>query len=134
MLTWNPPPAEHLAEQNTMGTFPSDAVRGQLSDREEDQNAFTPVPEGFFDHFWTHATVPYGIWGRPPGGRRTSIPYRRVAEAFGSERNIDCFYLLDAHLNGVKSQVRSPHCAGCFMRLTRNRFGDGAETNYFQTS
>ena len=93
-------------EQNTLATFASDAAVGQLSNRQEDQNAFPAVPEGFFGvAFFDHAHVPYGIWGRPPGGRRTSIPYRRIFEAFGSEYNIDCFYLLEGYMNRVKSQV-----------------------------
>lgn len=90
---------------NTEGRFLSDLTYGRLD--ESTLNAFTPVPAGFVSDAWVNgATVDWMAWGRPIGGRTTSVPSERIFEAYGSLRNEDCFFLLDAYLNFLKTRVQ----------------------------
>jgi hypothetical protein len=93
-------------EINTVITFLNDAAVGRLSDRPQDANAFPAFPDGFFEERWfTGNSVPPSIWGLPPGGFNTPVPYVRLYETIGSGTNRDCFFIVQAAINYAKSDV-----------------------------
>ena len=98
-------------EMNTEGRFLSDITYGRLDDNR--LNAFTPVPAGFVSDAWMNGpNINTAIWGMPIGGGEgldnTNWPSVRIFEAYGSVRNQDNFFILDAYLNFLKNRVSLP--------------------------
>ncbi|KAJ5999011.1 hypothetical protein N7451_006821 [Penicillium sp. IBT 35674x] len=99
---------EHLMEMNTEGRFLSDITYGRLD--ETQLNAYTPVPAGFVSEAWINGpNINPAIWGPPIGGGQNLAnvwwPSVRIFEAYGSLRNQDNFFILDAYLNFLKNRV-----------------------------
>ena len=119
-------------EINTVITFLNDAALGQLSNRTQDANAFPAFPDGFFERRWfTGNSMPTSIWGLPPGGFDTPVPYQRLYETLGSGSNRECFFLLQAAINYAKSEVSYlpvpiiSLSRKSELMMVRNRHGDG---------
>lgn len=96
---------------NTEGRFLSDITYGRLDYNQ--LNAFTPVPAGFVSDAWMNGpNIDPAIWGRPIGGGQGLVnvdwPSVRIFEAYGSVRNQDNFFILDAYLNFLKNRVSLP--------------------------
>ncbi|KAL6234519.1 hypothetical protein BDW75DRAFT_241025 [Aspergillus navahoensis] len=121
---------EHETELNTEPRFLSDIAHGRLDDNTP--NAYDPIPAGFLADGWLNAPViDTSTWGLPVGGhptdpenRELEIPSVRIYEAYGSRRNIDNFFLLDAYLNFLKNR--------CWMwrRWNRGPLADSSMQRY----
>ncbi|KAL6229266.1 hypothetical protein BDW75DRAFT_245886 [Aspergillus navahoensis] len=121
---------EHETELNTEPRFLSDIAHGRLDDNTP--NAYPPIPAGFLADGWLNAEViNTRTWGYPVGGHRTDpnnreleIPSVRIYEAYGSRRNTDNFFLLDAYLNFLKNR--------CWMwrRWNRGPLADSSMQRY----
>lgn len=109
-------------ELNTEGRFLSDLTYGRLD--ENTLNAFTPVPAGFVADGWMNGpNINPAVWGRPIGAglrrlRNENQPSYRIFEAYGSVRNQDNFFILEAYLNFLKNRVRLPGNTSYCSRLT----------------
>lgn len=117
-------------ELNTEPRFLSDIAHGRLDD--DTPNTYDPIPAGFLADGWLNARVIDPVtWGLPVGGaeddstnRELEIPSVRIYEAYGSRRNIDNFFLLDAYLNFHKNR--------CWMwrRWNRGPLADSSMQRY----
>ncbi|KAL5040974.1 hypothetical protein BDW71DRAFT_212574 [Aspergillus fruticulosus] len=121
---------EHETELNTKPRFLSDIAHGRLNNNIP--NAYPPIPAGFLADGWLNAeAINTRTWGYPVSGHRTDpnnreleIPSVRINEAYGSRRNTDNFFLLDAYLNFLKNR--------CWMwrRWNRGPLADSSMQRY----
>ncbi|KAJ5151461.1 uncharacterized protein N7482_010713 [Penicillium canariense] len=118
---------EHIMEMNTEGRFLSDITYGRLD--ETSINAYTPVPAGFVSDAWINGpNINPATWGPPIGGGQSLTnswwPSVRIFEAYGSLRNQDNFFILDAYLNFLKNRV------WMWRRWNRGPLADSSMTTY----
>jgi hypothetical protein len=73
--------------------------------------------------------VPTTNYVNPPGNMNpvSAVPSQRIMQAFGSETNADCFFLLNSRINNMKSRVSYPEVAYSFAleETTANVIGTG---------